>query len=124
MEKHTSLPWILKKQSNGGYSIGFLDATKADADVTDTKNDSVFISKADAQFIINACNLHYELIKALKFYAVNWKRETKVIYGNPLYNGGDFKEFHYLDPAYPNSELMSDYGNIARSVLIKADKKS
>lgn len=68
MEKtHTPLPWMTRKSYGGdGCIITHADKAPNEAHITDTSNDEVFISKEDAEFIVRACNSHYELLAALK----------------------------------------------------------
>lgn len=60
--KHTRGPWISVKKLNGGYSVKSADATINDADITDTKDDCIYLSEADARLIAAAP----KMLEALK----------------------------------------------------------
>lgn len=59
--KHTPLPWNYHNSNNDDY---------LDIDSAGTRITSIFNvdkeAKANAEFIVTACNSHYELLEALK----------------------------------------------------------
>lgn len=75
--KHTPLPWHVFSNYKGGIplSVGSLHSPRGSVTIaridwlgSNSKelDDSTGIIKADAEFIVRACNTHYDLVNACK----------------------------------------------------------
>ena len=74
MLKHSKLPWDVHFDTTDNWCIVTDNFTVAHDNICDTQLNTK-VSKANGQFIIKACNNHYELLKALKLavHALNRK---------------------------------------------------
>jgi hypothetical protein len=80
--KHTSLPWFLFQEGN---TIQISDSENHDAAIVhwagfDSSDKPQTENEANAQFIVRACNSHYQLVEACKLalaafeknHAIDW----------------------------------------------------
>ena len=103
-EKHTPTPWTHKQFEGFSHMVC---SHEVDYDVV-VRN----CSKADAEFIVKACNMHAELVETLKYYA-NAKMYE---HDDDLHVVTELGVFAHGTP------VLNDNGNYARHVLNKATK--
>lgn len=85
---HTPTPWEkVLIPSNGYYAVQKVGQSFDEAMITDTVNDSVAVSEADADLIVHCVNIHDQLIKNLRNLAVQCI--------NRITYGGDIVKTHY-----------------------------
>lgn len=69
LPKHTKLPWLIKLKDERGFYISGGDV-KTVAIARNASEGNFFprprIAKINAEFIVNACNSHYQLVEALR----------------------------------------------------------
>jgi len=76
MLKHSKLPWGLDHDTKENWCVVADNFTVAQDNTCDTQINPK-MSKANGQFIIKACNNHYELAQALEyFYNISFDLES------------------------------------------------
>ena len=97
---HTTLPWQKREtQTNTGLSIAIIGATSAVVCLIKTASGN---KKENADFIVTACNIHYDLLEALK--------EAKDI----------IAYIRHRDAQWHNSETLN-WSEKARAAIAKAE---
>lgn len=120
-KKHRSLPYAVFKGVAGNYHIDNANRDHVAAVYTD----------ANAEFIVLACNSHYELLAALKYYANKTQVVEEYCPGNhtnyssmhdlpdcPLCGKNEDTRGGIIHKTVPHSD-----GQVARAAIAKAEGK-